>query len=66
MKSEKAKVVAENEKREETRSKAVREFLLSFQLSIIQPVPGIPRNQWVSFCMYVCDCVSEWYDRSST
>lgn len=38
--------VKENEG-EETRSKAVREFLFSFQLSVIQPVPEIPRNQCV-------------------
>lgn len=53
MKSEKAAAAKKGE-REETRSKAVREFLLSFQLSIIQPVPEIPRNQCVSFYMCVC------------
>lgn len=38
--------------REETRSKAVREFLLSFQLPIIQPVPETPRHQCVG--CYLC------------
>lgn len=37
---------------EETRSKAVREFLRSFQLPIIQPVPEIPRHQCVG--CYLC------------
>lgn len=59
MKSERAAAAEEEEEeedeREETRSNAVREFLLSFQLPIIQPVPEIPRNQCVSF--YLCVCV---------
>lgn len=38
--------------REETRSKAVREFLLSFQLPIIQLVPETPRHQCVG--CYLC------------
>lgn len=49
MKSEKA---AKRYAREETRSKAVREFLLSFQLPIIQPVPETPRHQCVG--CYLC------------
>lgn len=56
MKSEKAAAAgAAEDEREETRSKAVGEFPLSFQLSIIQLVPEIPRNQCVSF--HVCVCV---------
>lgn len=53
MKSEKAvKWYAQ----EETRSKAVREFLLSFQLPIIQLVPEIPRHQCV--VCYLCVCLN--------
>lgn len=52
-KSEKA--AACGRRREETRSNAVREFLPSFQLPIIQPVPEIPRNQCASF--YLCVCI---------
>lgn len=54
IRSERAAAAPEEDEREETRSKAVREFLLSFQPSIIQPVPEIPRNQCVSFNMCVC------------
>lgn len=43
VKTEKATAVQEYTKKE-TRSKALREFLLSFQLPIIQPMPEIPRN----------------------
>jgi len=53
MKSEKAARAAEKNKREEMRSKTVREFLLSFQLSIIQLVPEMPRNQCEGV-FYVC------------
>lgn len=53
MKSEKA---AKRYAREETRSKAVREFLLSFQLPIIQPVPETPRHQCVG--CYLCVCLN--------
>ncbi len=56
MKSEKA-AAAEKDEREEMRSKAVREFLHSFQVSIIRPVPEIPRNHCVSFYVCVCVCV---------
>lgn len=49
VKSEKA---AKQYAREEMRSKAVREFLLSFQLPIIQLVPEIPRHQCVG--CYLC------------
>lgn len=44
--------------REETRSKALREFLVSFQPSIIQLVPEIPRIQCEGFYVRLIVCLN--------